>query len=309
MLYEYAVEPQVLSTWADFRFFADRFGVSHGRLISKYPESWPRLVWEACAESSPINRRRIEQGLIALTKRLLKTKRDYNATLGWLENAEQAHLSEPFHAIITSSESRCDRAIPGSEVTDDTPLWKVDQDGQVNRQAQAMAELVESLLFHSTEVCFVDQHFGPTSKHGRPLAAFLAFARKGKKLSRVEYHLNGNDDRISFKTGLERQRSHLNLGADEVILFIRWKCIDEGENLHPRYLITNRGGVGFDYGLDEGNGTTDWRRLSDELWRQRREQFEPESGCFDLADAWRVTRQGVVEVVRQAGKWVEMTPS
>jgi hypothetical protein len=309
MLYEYAVEPQVLSSWADFRYFADRFGIDHGRLISKYPESWPKLVWEACTESSPINRRRIEEGLNILRNRLLKTKRDYDEKLGWRENAEQAHKSEPFHAIIASSSSDCAETIVAGDLSDDFPLWKVARDGHVPRQAPAMAVLAESLLFHSTEVYFIDQHFGTTSKHGRPLTAFLASARKGKKLSRIEYHLNGSSDRSLFKAGLERQRPHLNLAADESIIFIRWNCIEGAQNLHARYLLTNRGGLHFDYGLDEGDGTTAWARISDELWRQRREQFEPESGCFELADAWKVTRFTVTEVVRKAGKWVDLPPS
>jgi len=309
MLYEYAVEPQVLSTWADFRYFADRFGNGHGRLISKYPESWPRLVWEACVESSPLNRRRIEEGLKVLRNRLMKTKRAYDERTGWLENAEHAHKSEPFHAIIASSSSECAETIVAGELSDDSPLWKVARDGHVPRQAQAMSVLADSLLFHSTEVLFVDQHFGTTSKHGRPLAAFLELARKGKKLSRIEYHLNGSCEKSLFKAGLDRQRPHLDLAADEAILFIRWNCIEGAENLHARYLLTNRGGVHFDYGLDEGDGTTAWARISDELWKQRREQFEPDTGCYELADAWRMTRHGVVEVVRQAGKWIEVSTS
>lgn len=96
-----------------------------------------------------------------------------------------------------------------------SPLWKVERDGQVTRQAQSLATLVEPLLFHSTEIYFVDQHFAPTSKHGRPLAAFLTLARKGKKLSRIEYHLNGSSDKSMFKAGLERQRQHLNLAEDD----------------------------------------------------------------------------------------------
>lgn len=309
MLYEYAVEPQVLSTWADFRYFADRFGNGHGRLISKYPESWPRLVWEACVESSPLNRRRIEEGLKILRNRLLKTKRDYDERIGWLENTEQAHKSEPFHAIIASSPSECAETIVAGDLSDDSPLWKVARDGHVPRQAQAMANLAESLLFHSTEVLFVDQYFGATSKHGRPLAAFLSSARKGKKLTLIEYHLNGDKEKGAFRAVLNRQRPYLDLAADEAIIFIRWNKIEGQENLHARYLLTNRGGIHFDYGLDEGDGTTAWARISDELWQQRRKQFEVESGCFQLADAWRMTREGVVEVVRQAGKWIEVSTS
>ena len=36
--------------------------------------------------------------------------------------------------------------------------------------------------------------------------------------------------------------------------------------LHPRFLLTDRGGLNFESGLDEGNGQTLVSRLSEDAW-------------------------------------------
>lgn len=309
MLFEFAIEPEALATWANFRYFVDRIGNGHGRLISKYPEAWPRLVWAACTETSTINRKKIEAGLNDLRNRLLKTRRRYDDGASWFQNALRADQLEPFHAIITTSTSESDRSIHADDLNDDSPLWRVERDGRIKRTATAMASLAEPLLMHSTEISFIDQHFSTSLKFIRPLNAFLEYARRGKKVSRVEYHLaeSTNTSSETFRAGLERQKRHLNLADDESISFIRWKCKEEGENLHARYILSNRGGIQFDYGLDEGDGTTTWTRLSDELWIQCRQHYVPEANCFDLVDAWKVTCNDVVKIVRNSGRWVNFS--
>jgi len=49
MLYEFAVEPTCLDNWQTFRYLIEQFGVSHGRLISRFPKDWIRLVIEHCS--------------------------------------------------------------------------------------------------------------------------------------------------------------------------------------------------------------------------------------------------------------------
>ena len=49
MLYEFAVEPSCLDSWQTFRYLIEKFGVSHGRLISRFPKDWIRKVMENCS--------------------------------------------------------------------------------------------------------------------------------------------------------------------------------------------------------------------------------------------------------------------
>jgi hypothetical protein len=303
MLYEYALEPSVLSTWQSFRYFLDKFGIGEGRLISKYPKHWKTMVWESCANESPLAKKRIEEKLDQMDRKLLKTKRSYRDDTDWVSNALDAHEIEPFHAVICRSIHELESVLVADDLDDTLPLWKVQRDGMIPRQAIELGAVVRSLLYHSTEIVFVDQHFGFTAKHGRPLTHFLAAARCGKNLTRVEYHLNAGVSTESFEEELKRKHHYLGLRNDEAIVFVRWKCIDGGENQHPRYVLTNRGGVRFDYGLDEGDGTTDWSLLGEELWQQRKEQFAQDKSPFEWVDAWKVTQSGVARVGWKNGAW------
>ena len=48
MLYEYAVEPRAIgSSWQTFRYVIEKFGFDRGRLISQFPNTWFRLVYDA----------------------------------------------------------------------------------------------------------------------------------------------------------------------------------------------------------------------------------------------------------------------
>ena len=309
MLYEYALEPVVLSSWQSFRYYLEKFGIGEGRLISNYPKHWRALVLASCANESPIAKKRIEEKLGQMDRKLLKTKRAYRDDTDWLNNAIEAHAIDPFHAVIYHSGHELEFVLDAEELDDNTPLWRVERDGMRRRQASELVEVVKSLLHHSTEIIFVDQHFGFTVKHGRPLSAFLAAARCGKNLTRVEYHLNAGVSTEYFEGELKRKHHHLGLRNDEAIVFVRWKCIDGGENQHPRYVLTNRGGVRFDYGLDEGDGTTDWSILGEELWQQRKEQFDQDKSPFEWVDAWKATRSGVTRVTWKNSAWSAFVPS
>lgn len=300
MLKEFAVEPKAVSRWESLRYFADRFGTSQGRLISQYPKSWLRDVRDQCGEKTPLEQKRFDTILEKLRSRLIKTGRAYVDSRSWLENAIDAHREEPFSAIIAVSANHQLPVLCADEITEETALWKVELSGKCSRSASELAALTASLLKMSTQIRFIDQHFKCTARYCRPLAEFLQHAFSGKKPDAIEYHVNADDSADSFRSGLERQQWFLKIPGNEHVTFRRWRCIDGGENLHPRYILTNRGGVRIDYGLDEGDQgeTTDWNLMTDEHREERFRQFDRNSACFQLVDEWQVTAAGVSPIER-----------
>ena len=145
-----------------------------------------------------------------------------------------------------------------------------------------------------------DQHYSCKSAYGKPLAGFLIKAFSGKPVRRLEYHLNGDGDPEWFRGKLGGQRRWLNLPAGVSICFVRWRQLDGGDNMHPRYILTDLGGIRFDYGLDEAaqGQTTDVALLDDAVYQKRWAQFQLGSTDFNFADAWIVTRNSVVRAVR-----------
>ena len=306
MFFEYALDPSAIENWPTLRYISENFGPSRGRLLSKFPSNWGQEAF-AHITASPRDKLRVVEKLKDIERNLLRTKRIYSQDASWISNVLSAHSIDPFHAMIAKID--CDHPcfLHIDELDQSNPLWKVDLDGSIKRIASEIARVSLPLLSISSEVVFVDQHYSSTAKHGKPLSVLIAAARNGKKLSRLEYHLNAHDNAAAFQSGLEKQLKYIDLKNGEEITFIRWQCIDEVENLHPRYILTNRGGMRFDFGLDEGKGTSDYGRLGEDLWRKRLEQFKPDSKAFNFVDAWRARMVTVIPA--RNNNWEHSAPS
>jgi hypothetical protein len=57
MFYEYAIEPQAIgSSWANFRYIIEKFGIDKGRLISQFPKRWFHEVYAVSDKLPPIQK-------------------------------------------------------------------------------------------------------------------------------------------------------------------------------------------------------------------------------------------------------------
>src|SRR5579872_5031649 len=102
MLHEFALEPSVLNTWPRFQRFVGQFGVHHGRMISRYPSRWKKMVHESLGDCGDVERKRIVEGLSRIDDRLLPRFHEWDGALTWAKNAAIEHGKRPFDAIIAS---------------------------------------------------------------------------------------------------------------------------------------------------------------------------------------------------------------
>ena len=181
MIYEYALEPDLVATLTDrrdFRYFIDSFGFDRGRIVSRYPKSWQRRVWNAFESTDDFGRKRLDELLRHLSERMVQrhnTHWEPDRTI-WLENAEGEHERRPFHAILarTNPRGEADVMTPNQISEGQTQLWTVRRGCPVPRKAVDMANAVAPLLRCSSTVIFVDPHFGPERpRYRRPFEAFL----------------------------------------------------------------------------------------------------------------------------------------
>src|SRR4051812_5389942 len=100
MISEYALEPQVLCNWRDYRFFVAQFGVPKGRLISRFPKSWKRLVIEAAQATGELEFLKIAESLSNIDHLLIQRMHQWDPKQSWLPNAIEEHAKRPFAAII-----------------------------------------------------------------------------------------------------------------------------------------------------------------------------------------------------------------
>lgn len=74
-----------------------------------------------------------------------------------------------------------------------------------------------------------------------------------------------------------------HLPGETRLTLVLWPRLLDHDNMHARCLLTERGGMGFDWGLDEGTNphqTTEVRLKERERFTELRAQSHPESRYF-----------------------------
>ncbi|MDF1853794.1 MAG: hypothetical protein P1U85_23400 [Verrucomicrobiales bacterium] len=299
MIHEFAVDPEALSGWQNFRYLVEKFGIADGRLISRFPSKWEKMVYQACDSCTEMEKKRIVESLKRIGPKLFSAGRNYDKNSEWLPNAISSNSEHPFRAIITTAENAGDdRLLDVDSLSEDDERWAVPRGGAVPRTADDMADAADKLLRISGEIVFVDPHFGAAARFGKPLTAMIRCACDGRVPRRFEYHLAVNSFSGSdFEGILKKHHRFLQIPVKVNLVFVRWDQIESSDTLHPRYILTEKGWLRFDHGLDEGNPgeTTDVECLDVSLHAHRWNQFKPDAGEFDLVDAWIVTSEGVKE--------------
>ena len=281
MIHEYALEPELVATWTDrstCRYFKENFGLGQGRLVSRYPKRWSRLVRDAFRGNNDLAQKRLEELLVCLSERMVRRSNiqwDADST-SWLENAEREHERRPFHAILALTDpNNHSHVLTESKMDKDSATrWTVRRGCSVARNAAEMADAVAPLLRCSSEVIFVDPYFGPERpRYRRPFRAFLeqmVSQRPGEMPKRIEVHTGVEDTGTEeFFRGECESRLRQCVPEEVRVIVRRLRQKQDGERLHNRYILTNLGGVAFGIGLDDGNeGETDDITLMD------RDQYE-----------------------------------
>lgn len=63
-----------------------------------------------------------------------------------------------------------------------------------------------------------------------------------------------------------------------------------GDKPHARYILTEFGGIRYDYGLDKGEGqTTDVSLIGPDAYKQRWQDYQLETSTYHLHDHFSVT--------------------
>src|SRR5262249_17455720 len=138
------------------------------------------------------------------------------------------------------------------------------------------------------EVLFIDPHFSPKEpRYQHPLKEFLAILHSNQSFpERIEVH-TGEDLEVGFFKD-ECQKWLPRIIPERLkVRLVQWLQRDRGEKLHNRFILTDKGGVMFGVGLDDGDGadgeTDDITLLDKETYWLRWKQYTSEP-VFDRVD-------------------------
>lgn len=159
MFYEYALEPALLSNWASFRYFTEKFGWAHGRLIVEHPKKWRKMVYE-CLECHGREKLRIVEKMRSISDRTIR-RRDasYDPATDWLGNALSEHARQPFFAILASENPGQAADVILGDDADEANLAA--PTGIVCRRPKDLAGAISLLVRTARRVVLADPYFAP----------------------------------------------------------------------------------------------------------------------------------------------------
>ena len=293
---EFAIDPDVMARWEWFLPIHEMFGFENGRLIAEFPGKWRRQVMQKAEQlinegsNSPmtgifmIEVLRSEEFRAALYS---SGRQPDEKAATWLEKAQSQ--DPPFDAIVTENLDEEEEGLLKAELG----FWKKSAFKQrrqcrIKRSADELVGAPERLLRKSREIRLVDPYFDP--RDNRPFVRMVDFLHEARRpgetsieiYTRPEIRRDG--ELIKPKKRLAEFSRNLDpelpSGWKVTVHLLETGSDEESENLHPRFLLTELGGVQYDYGLGEGKGTTVVTLLDEDFRKQLWEEYSPETTTF-----------------------------
>ena len=302
MIKEIALDPCLFAQWPHHLALRDAFGVEKGRVISAFSKKWKGLVRDEVKrlveleKIGPIKAESVikwlEVAAGARDTRLVATKAAYDGNKAWNLNAEDEWQS--FDAILSAKEIEAQNAILADEDHEylRDPKFGAETQRTIQRRRGPMVECVWSLLRDSKVVKLVEPHFNPNKPRFRNVLEALLdrLHTEGASIREIELHVRHPEDRASNDLDppsftIPELRSKLSplLRTDWGLRIHLWKR--GREKMHPRYLLTDRGGIQIDHGWDEGEHpteTTPVLLLTQTRWAQEMARYQLGSADFKI---------------------------
>jgi len=280
LIYEYAVDPELVKEWALSRDvgLAPQFGMDQRRFVSDVASHWDGQVHEAllrhfdydCTSADYVDARNFLDALMPFLEQ--RTHRGAKRTgRAWIEQVLHQHQGEPFHAILAShGVDGCAEVITPAIVQDvRNPRWYLPTIDVVRKTADAMATHLAPLLRMADQIVLVDPYFQADKPQYREVLESLllkavrtraperqrptivvisgvADRDRGAAIPRADQLLNEATNRCQYAA----QRLGV---AIPVGLEVTFMCAAEfagGDQVHNRFLLTDVAGAAIPYGTD-----------------------------------------------------------
>jgi hypothetical protein len=292
MIVEVAVEPEIMAHWNHFQSLHADFGVGQGRLLCEFPEKWREIVLQRAAELEQLGINSPRQALMLLDqldplkkgpfmRALIPAGRKYSGKLDWCNAARSTNPT--FDVVIHGSKPQSPTEVTVGEFLKTSAPYATQRQIEIPRKAEALIDCGWTCFRQAKEIYVVDPYFRPLDQQfGLVLGKFLTrVERNGVKPTRIEVHTKlpevykPNVQQGNWKHWAE---SHLPIGW--TLKVVHWKTLETGSQMHARYILTDFGGLDYNWGTDEDpREFTQVGLLDDLFWQELYKRFSwtPES--------------------------------
>lgn len=112
-----------------------------------------------------------------------------------------------------------------------------------------------------------------------------------RPFKRIELHVSPKAGDLQQLATKVKEDVLNDFPAGSKLRILKWERKSVGDAMHPRYLLTERGGIRIDYGLAEGNlgETTDVQLLDVATYETRWKNYQETTSAFDLVDCHEIS--------------------
>jgi hypothetical protein len=323
VIYEYAVDPELVKDWALNRDvgLAPQFGMDQRRFVSDVANDWEGEVHVAllrhfeydCTSPEYDDASKFLAALMQFLEQ--RTHRGAKRTQhAWIQQVLQQHQVEPFHAILAShGVEGCAEVITPAIVQDvRNQRWYLPTIDVVRKTADAMAAHLAPLLRMADQIVLVDPYFQAERPEFREVLASLLLkalhSRAPKRMRPSVVLISGVADR-NDRAAIPRSEQWLNVArhkyhhagerlgsAIPVGMEVTFMCAAEfagGDQVHNRFLLTEVAGASIPYGTDPkgANVFDDISPLYAGQYRTRWRQYGKGDGLNVIGDPVRIQGQ------------------
>lgn len=284
LLGEFAVNPILVSSADAISKLTSSFGFNKGAVLAEFPLSWARfvkqLIPEELKESLDFNIF-VEKLKYLEDNALIKSNRTC-IPQDWYQYAVKEHRDGPFFRVIdTEAHPENDAAILLNQL-DERILDQLGGD-KCERKAEILAQNARLLLRNSRNIKIIDPFFSPKDSYKKTLSRMIQIANFSERDDIVEWTINTSAIRGGTEVPIEIEKKAFKRNFQELIppgkhIDILWWNNGAAKEIHPRYLITERAGIKYEWGFEEPSDHDDregrmdidmMRKLSlDETWSQ-----------------------------------------
>jgi hypothetical protein len=317
MIFEFAVDPEVVATWHDrstYRFYDGKFGPGAKRTLCRYPGTkWRRLVLDAFHRvavglgkpAQQAAKKRLEALLLHLQSGSSKRNQNWSGSKTWIECALAEHRRRPFHGLVVSSAAdnpcppvyQADRLEEGDSGWNPIPV-------AVPRSLDGLVDAVTPVLTHGRSIALVDPYFDPAkTQWAVPFLRMLVKAQAQRTSDEsLVFEVHTSVDRSFGRERRQEAREEIDeaealaaaivklaagtLGPRATLVVRVWSDKNSyrgDEEIHNRYLLTECGGVMFGKGFDTAHRGKDTPTLlSRPQWESQRVLYSTDACEFRL---------------------------
>jgi hypothetical protein len=319
VIYEYAVEPDLLVDWAieQAGLYVDQFGMDRRRLVSDFPRNWKGWVVEALYrrfgdDDSSLEFQSVQPFVDAYLQEMCEhmvcglrpAPRELPGR--WLEEVLAEHRRWPFKAIVARDSCGADCAdVVTPKVMNDLrdKRWRIATVSPTVRSGVEIASALGPLIHISRQIFLIDPYF--QANRGSFVETFEAIVREALArprgdadkfhmtvVSGVEWAGRGgvltDDERVRVAKDMHQKAKeslprYLPQGT-EATFYCLAEIPDSGNPLHNRYILTDAAGVILPHGTAADNSSTgakdDLQPMQQGIYRARWRQYADCKGAI-----------------------------